>query len=311
MRAVRAVIVLSVASSLLLVSCAQTAPDQGIVHPGADHPDVVEPGATRPVSSVAVLADAVIVRDDTAPEDYYVVKGSQDASTWMLGSATTAIEKGRYRVDFTLAPFVGGFMGGDEVVDVALDLGGLTRGQSPPFFVSPSVAGDAGYADALVAVLRKVASVDVQGMGPLVTYADSTALAQPDWGLLSEHMGTDYLLVAVAGGVSVSGGKQVGEACLSSCLSAAFSVLLSVICSAVTGGAVEMEPGEDVYAEVNIETQSHLVSAAQMFDMRTGDVVWTSTMSYVDIDPMSESFYANEWAPSLLQRVSHLPRPWR
>lgn len=108
MRTVRAVITLSIASSLLLVSCAPTAPDQGVVHPGV-HPDV-HARATLPVSSVAVVADAVTVRDDVAPEDYYVVEGSREASSWMLGSATTAIEKGRYRVDFTLAPFVGGFL---------------------------------------------------------------------------------------------------------------------------------------------------------------------------------------------------------
>lgn len=313
MRAVRAVITLSIASSLLLVSCAPTAPDQGIVPPDA-HPDGYPDGRARaplPVASVAVVADAVIVRDDMAPDDYYVVEGSRKASSWMLGSATTAIEKGRYHVDFTLAPFVGGFMGGDEVVDVALDIGGLTRGQSPPFFVSPSVARHADYSDALVAVLRQVASTDVQGMGPLVTYADQTALAQPDWGLLSKHMGTDYLLVAVAGGVSVSGGKQTGEFCLSSCLSAAWTVLLNIICSAVTGGDSEGEVSTEMYGEVHIETQSHLMSVVQLFDARTGDVVWTSTMTYVDIDPLSRGFYENEWAPSLLQHVVHLPRPRR
>jgi hypothetical protein len=305
MRTVRAVITLSIASLLLLVSCAPTAPDQGVVHPD------VHARATLPVSSVAVVADAVIVRDDLAPEDYYVVEGSRDASSWMLGSATTAIEKGRYRVDFTLAPFVGGFLGGDEVLKVARDLEEPTRAQSPPFFVSPVIVNDVGYTDALVAVLRHVASTDVQGTGPLVTYADSTAPARPDWNLLSERMGTDYLLVAVAGGVSVSGGKQTSQVCLSSCLSVAWTVLLNAICSTVSGGSVEAESGVEVYGEVDVETPSQLASVVQLFDIRTGDVVWTSTMTYVDIDPLSRDFYANEWAPSLLQHVVHLPRPRR
>lgn len=148
-------------------------------------------------------------------------------------------------------------------------------------------------------------------MGPLVTYADSTALAQPDWSLLSERMGTDYLLVAVAGGVSVSGGKKTGEFCLSSCLSVAWTVLLNVICSTVTGGSGEVEPCGEVYGKVGIETQSHLMSVVQLFDTRTGDVVWTSTMTYVDIDPLSRNSYATEWAPSLLQHVMHSPRPRR
>ena len=299
MHTVRAVVTLSVASAILLVSCAPTVPDQGAVHPGA----------TLPVSSVAVVVDAAIARDETGSEYYYIVEESREASSWMLEGATKALERGRYRVDFTLVPFVGGFLGGDEVLDVALDVGGLKHKQSPPFFVSPAVVNDAAYADALAAVLKQVASTDVQGMGPLVEYAESAAPAQPDWDLLSERMGTDYLLVAVTGGVSVSGGKQVSEACLSACLSTALTFFANAICSSVTGGDMEDVDWEDPPVEMNveIETQSHLMSAFQLFDTRTGDVVWTSTATHVDIDPLSQLFYTTAWAPN----ITYSPRPRR
>lgn len=301
MHTVRAVVTLSIVSSLLLVSCAPTAPDRGIVHPGP----------SLPVSSVAVVADAIIARDELTSDHHYVLEESQDAASWMLEGATGTIEERRYRVDHTLAPFVGGFLEDGEVVDVAPDIGGVAWAQSPPFFVSPPVADDAAYRNALAAVLRRVASIDVQGTGPLVTYTDSVVRAQPDWSLLSERLGTDYLLVAVAGGVSVSGGKKTGEFFLSGCLTVAWNIVLSAICSSVTGADVEIGPGEESYAEVNIETPSTLRSAVQMFDMRTGNVVWTSTMTYADINLLSQSFYAAEWAPSLLEDIRHSPRRGR
>jgi len=298
MRAVRAVITLSIASSLLLVSCAPTAPDQGTVHPGADHPDVVQPGAALPVLSVAVVADVVISREELTSGDYYVRDESRRASSWMLEGATKSLGRQRYRVIYTVAPFVGGFLGGGELADVATEIGCTPWPRSSPFFVSPVVDSDTAYTDALLAVVRRVASIDERGTVPLVTYADSTALAQPDWGLLSEHMGTDYLLVAVAEGVSVSGGTEVGSACLSSCFSMAFSILISAICSSVTGANVE--PDFEECAEMDIETLSSLRSTVQMFDMRTGKVVWTKTKSHSHIDPLSRGFYVTEWAPSLL-----------
>ena len=304
MRAVRTVVALSVASSLLLMSCAPTAPDQGLV----------QPGATLPVVSVAVVAEAAIARDDTDPGYYYVVEESRQVSSWMIESATRIMERGRYRVDFSLVPFVGGFLGEDEVLDVAPKRGGLKQEQSPPFFVSPAVSNDAGYRDALVAVLKQVASTDVQGKGPLVTYAHSASPARPDWNLLSERMGTDHLLVAVAGGVTVSGWKQTGEGCFSSCLSMAFTVLLNAICSSVTGGDMaDVDLEDPAFGEVtiDIETQSHLISVVQLFNVRTGDVVWTSTMGYGDIDPLSQSFYTAKWGPDLLQGFVHLPLPRR
>ena len=297
MRTVRAVVTFSVVSLLLLVSCAPTAPDQGVIHPVS----------SLPVSSVAVVVDAIIARDELTSDHYYVVEGSREASSWMLQSATRTIEGRWYRVDYTLAPFVGGFLGDGEVADVAPDIGGMAWVQSSPFFESPEIVSDAGYKGALLAVLRGVASIDVQGTGPLVTYTDSAVPAQPDWSLLSERLGTDYLLVAVAGGVSVSGAKQTGEACISSCFSMALNALLSVICSSVTGADVEIGPGEQSYAEASVETPSTMRSAVRMFDTRTGNVVWTSTMTYSDIDPLSQSFYAGEWAPSLLGNIWHPP----
>lgn len=301
MRIVRAIVTLSVVSLLLLVSCAPTAPDRGIVRPGAG----------LPLSSVAVVADAIIARDELSSDHHYVVEESHDASLWMLEGATRTIEERTYRVDHALAPFVGGFLVDGELADVAPDIGGMAWAKSPPFFVLPAVADDAAYRNALAAVLRRVASIDVQGTGPLVTYPDSAAPAHPDWGLLYERLGTDYLLVAVAGGVSVSGGKKTGEFFLSGCLTVAWNILLSAICSSVTGADVEIGVGEQSYAEVTIETPSTLMSAAQMFDTRTGDVVWTGTMTYSDINLLSQCFYANEWAPSLLQGIRHSPRGGR
>ena len=301
MHTVRAVVTLSVVSLLLLVSCAPTAPDHGVVHPASD----------LPVSSVAVVADAVISRDPLTSNDYYAIEESQDASSWMLESATRIIECKGYRVDRALAPFVGGFLGDGEVAEVAPGIGGATWVRSPPFFVSPAVADDAAYRNALATVLRRVASVDVQGTGPLVMPKRPAVPAQPDWNLLYERLGTDYLLVAVAGGASVSEGQKAGESFLGGCLSFVFSALLSGICSAATGADVTITPGEQSYAEVSIETPSTLRSAVQMFDTRTGNVVWTSTMTYSDIYLLSQRFYAAEWAPSLLADICPPPRQGR
>jgi len=39
--------------------------------------------------------------------------------------------------------------------------------------------------------------------------------------------------------------------------------------------------------------------------LRTGDIVWTSTTAHADIDPLSQYFYANAWAPN----ITYSPRP--
>jgi hypothetical protein len=260
---------------------------------------------------LAVVADAVISRDPLTSNDYYAIEESQDASSWMLEGATRIVERKGYRVDRALAPFVGGFLGDGEVAEVAPGIGGATWVRSPPFFVSPAVANDAAYRNALAAVLRRVASVDVQGTGPLVMFKRPAAHAQPDWNLLYERLGTDYLLVAVAGGASVSEGQKASESFLSGCFSMAFSALLSGICSSATGADVEIHTYEEPYANVSIETPSTLRSTVQMFDTRTGSVVWTSAMTYSDIYLLSWHFYAAEWAPSLLADICPPPRQGR
>ncbi len=307
MRAVRVVITLWVASSLLLVSCAPTAPDQGIVPLGAysdGHPDV-HTRVPLAMSNVALVVDALISRDELGHGDYYVLSESRSASSWMLDSATSTLEAGRFRVRYTLAPFVGGFLGDGELADVAPEIGRTPWPKTSPFFISPAVFNDTAYIDALIAVLRQVASTDVQDMGPLATYAGSEVPAPPDWGLLYERLGTDYLLIAVAEGVSVSGGTEVSSACFSSCLSMAFSVLVSAICSSVTGA--DVEPDLEECAEIDIETLSTLRSTVQMFDTRTGYAVWSKTRVHSHIDPLSRSFYVTEWAPSLLEDIWYPP----
>ena len=227
----------------------------------------------------------------------------------MLEGATKTLEARRYRVVYTVAPFVGGFLGDGELADVATEIGRTPWPWSSPFFVSPAVDSDTAYSDALLAVVRRVASIDVWGTGPVGTHADSTVPAAPDWSLLSERLGADYLLVAVAEGVSVSGGREMSSACFSSCFSMAFSMLISAICSSVTGANVE--PDFEECAEMDIQTLSTLRSTVQMFDTRTGKVVWTRTKAHSHINPLSQSFYVTEWAPSLLQDIRHSPRGGR
>ena len=316
MRTVRAVITLSIVSLLLLASCAPTTPDvcpdvvdtdvvyprviypPDVIQPDVVQPDVVQPGAVPFVPSVAVVVDVAISRDELTTGDYYVLDESRGASSWMLDAATTTLEARNYHVSYTVAPFVGGFLGDGDLADVATEIGRTPWPRSSPFFVSPAVDSDTAYTDALLAVVRRVASVGVRGVDPLVTYADPTVLAQPDWSLLYERLGTDYVLVAVAEGVSVSGGKEVSGACFSSCFSMALSVLISAICSSVTGA--DVEPDFEECAELEIETLSTLRSVVQMFDTQTGAVVWTGTMAYSEINPLSRSFYVTEWAPSQL-----------
>ncbi|MCK4510785.1 hypothetical protein KAW64_03550 [bacterium] len=327
MRTVRAVITLSIVSSFLLASCAPTTPDvcpdvvdTDVVYPRVIYPpdviqpdvvqsEVVQPGVVPFVPSVAVVVDVAISRDELTSGDYYVLDESRGASSWMIEGATETLEARKYHVSYTVAPFVGGFLGDGDLADVATEIGRTPWPRSSPFFVSPAVDSDTAYTDALLAVLRRVASTDVRGVDPLVTYADPTVLAQPDWSLLYERLGTDYVLVAVAEGVSVSGGQETGDACLSSCFSMAFSALISVICSSVTG--VDVEPDFDSCVDMDVETQSTLRSVVQMFDTRTGYVVWARTMTHSHINPLSRSFYVTEWAPSQLGGIWYPTRPRR
>jgi hypothetical protein len=62
-----------------------------------------------------------------------------------------------------------------------------------------------------------------------------------------------------------------------------------------------------VVGEVDVTTESQFMSAAVLFDMRTGSKVWTGSMVFSDIDPMSSHFYSGEWAPSLLVGIRRLP----
>ena len=307
---------LALASFLLLTSCAPHPSDQGVLNGGVNGSSEGNAAHASPIpriSSVAIVVDTVIARDEIGSGGYYVLGASRDASSWMLSSASRAIERGPYHVDRTLAPFIGGFLSEDRVVDVATSIGDQARAQSPPFYVAPAVSSDADYSDALVAVLRRAASTNVmrraastniQDMGPLVTYPHSLSSDRPDWELLYERMGTDYLLVVVSGAVSVAGAKQTGQFCLSSCLSMVWTAFLTAICSHVTG----QEPEEcEVEGEVSVETPSQLMSAAVLFDMRTGAKVWSGSAAFSDIDPMSSTFYSGKWAQRLLADIRFSP----
>jgi hypothetical protein len=313
-------VVLFLTLSLLLSSCASKK-DVPFTQPVVMDVSAATPSA---VTTVGVITEACILRDDPAT-DYWVVEDSRSAASYMLASVEAAISRQGYRVGFRASPFVGSYLPAGEPAEVVTCMGDDRTIKTPPFYVSPEAAKDEAYEKALRNLISLVAEQDVQGGRPLrppaTELGDSTSVGVPNWALLRDRVGTDYLLVAASTGTSVSGVKQTGQSCVSSCLSVAVSAVVDALCSAVSGaisdaicsGGTSVEVGAsssdtEPSVEIDVVTPGTLRSAAIMFDLTTGEKVWTSTMTYVDIDPTGESFYEREWGWSVIQSVALPPK---
>lgn len=307
--------------SILLVSCA---PKEDIPFTQPVVTGESEAAAPVTVTTVGIITEACILRDDPAV-DYWVVDDSRSAASHMLASAEAVILRQGYRVGFRASPFVGSYLAGGEPAEVATSRGDDRKLRTPPFYVSPVVAKDEAYETALRSVISLVAAQDVQGGRPLrpvsAELGDSTSVATPDWALLRERVATDYLLVAASTGTSVSGVKQTGQSCVSSCMSAAVSVVVDALCSAVStaisdaicSGGASVEVGTsstdtEPSVQVDVVMPGTLRSSAIMFDLSTGEEVWTSTMTYVDIDPTGETFYEREWGWAVIRSMPLPPK---
>jgi hypothetical protein len=235
------------------------------------------------VSHFGLLTDAV-VRYLRVGTNYFVLADSKFVATNMLSSATLYLEKKGYSISFSAAPFIGAFEDSDKPMPVA-DL----RRNKPtiryaPFYVSDVLKNDEPYQWALKQVLEQVTGAITQ-KGNTPTEA---LLSDPDitnsLHLIAERNRTDYLMVIVGDGVLVSEGKQAGEmfgtAMVSTVLTAGFVTVMRY----------------DV---------SYLNSFAGLVDLKTGEILWSNSNGWPNIEPTNLAIYQKgRWAAQLLY---HLP----
>lgn len=267
---------LSVCPILFLCGCA-TEPVKWYIRTGPTYS-----GAIASVDRVGVISDAAVIYDRTTDKDWYSLEDSMVASSNMLFAARRFLEKKGYQVAFTEGPVVGACKSSGQQYKLSEKRRHDPIDRSPPFYVTPAIANDVAYRDAVLRTLQRVElAITDRGELPTETMQSEPSIHE-DLKLIRERQAVRYLLVVMGDGKIVSAGKQTGQV--------VGTALLSTV---MTLGMVT----------VTAHNISFLDSYIGLLDLQTGEMLWTNSLR-LGQNPADDGLYKGVWPRMLLY---HLP----
>jgi hypothetical protein len=228
------------------------------------------------VVNIVIINDVCLAKDPLFKKDYIMLDESHQAEIYMMNAAEKYLKTKGYSVNFSIAPFTGGFKKDDLLFRVAEDDGGKVSNLKPVFFTDPSVASDQEYADALHHVIER----------SLYAIADKTDATFPDeegirksLDIIANRTGADMVLVLLGNGTYVNPGKSWAQ-----------GLTIGVLTTLVTLGMFTAY----VY---NI---SYLDSYAGVIDLNTGEFLWMNSLRLGQDNIKKPAFYEKRWSKQVL-----------
>jgi hypothetical protein len=174
----------------------------------------------------------------------------------MLEAAKAYLEGKGYEIIFAQAPFVGGFKNREKTFRVLQTSKGGVVDKIPPLYEADFLEGNPGFRDALLNIIPKIPALVNPKSDPSAICC-STPGTQEHLNTIMKNAGGEATLFFIGHGVTVSTGKQFGQA-LASALTTSVLTLGTVT---VAGGNV-----------------SFMDTYAALADNRTGKVLWSNFM---------------------------------
>jgi len=262
--------------SLLLSSCA-TAPTKRFVRTGPNYKQSISK-----VTEVAIINDVCIWRDNVGSDDYWSIKDSQIAESFMLEGAKEYLRQKGYHIVFQISPFVGAFKKPEMLFRVAQREGAKILNKHPPFYISESLNTDEPYKQALIKVIRQVLqSVEQEKLPPSEVFL-SKADIQQSLDIIANRIGADTALFLIGNGVIVSKSKSVAQA-----------IATGILTTALTMGMF-------TYSQWNV---SYLDTFVGLVNLKTGEVLWSNSLRLEGGDLTDRKYYLKRWAQNLLYHI--------
>lgn len=234
------------------------------------------------VKNIGIINDICLVRDAVGSDDYISIEDSKLAESFMLKSAKVYLEQKGYQVDFHSSPFVCAFKTPEKEFKVADSKGAEVLDQHSPFFTSESLSDDKAYKQSLIYAIRQVQqAVEQKQKAPseIVLFDEKT---QKSFKLIAEHTKTETVLFLIGNGVIVPGGKSFGQA-----------VATGVITGVFTMGMVS-------YSRYNV---SYLDTYVGLVDLKNGEMLWSNSFGWKQVNPIKQDFYLSRWARTALYYI--------
>jgi hypothetical protein len=227
------------------------------------------------IDKVTIVSDACLAVDTFGSGNYFSIKESVEAESYMLQAAATYLAGKGYLVKGKLSPFACGFKDKDLKFKIADDRGLDVKDASPPFSISKELEGDKEYREALLNIVRTLQPLSERMQNNSNEFTLSGANIDISLKIVSDRLKSDTAIIMIGNGTVVPAGKQITQA-----LGTAILTL----------------------GMVSVRNVSYVDSWITILDLKSGSVLWSNSMRLKYMEN-TDTFF-EKWANIMLY---HLP----
>jgi hypothetical protein len=266
---------------LLLSSCA-TNP---AIHRGQKFINIPQ------VKSIGIVSDICLARDNLTGDDYFSIKDSKLAESYILETTKKHLEQKGYKVNFTVSPFVCSFKPSNKAFKVAKKEGANVSDAYSPFYIAELFDNDKEYESALKNIMTLAHKSTLKNI--LIHAKQKNSFSsklflsnkkiQESLKIIAERTNTEMLLILTGEGEIVSASKSVTQGLATGLLTTALTLAL--------GGGM-------IVTNITYEV-SYLNTYLNLIDIKNNQLLWLNFLNNKNIDPIDRKFYLGKWSDLL------------